>query len=226
MTAISPDVNSKFKPEFIQPGLLSKILINPWFWVLFILFVFSYPIYRSLNRILPDDLPIINQIPEYRMIDENGSSFGSTDLTGKVYLANFMFTRCPTVCPKMLKSFEKIQKRIRSTGHKVQIVTFSVDPLYDQPQVLFKKAREHHANPHVWHFLTSNNEQDLFKLYQDGFKVPVAKAENLMEFAHSEKIVLVDQLNRIRGYYAMDENSINKLMIDVGLLINRPLRKE
>jgi protein SCO1/2 len=223
METISLPKNS---PEFIRQGWLEKIISKPLFWVLFLVFGFSYPIYRSIYRVLPPELPIISTVPEFRFLDENGASFGSTDLQGKVYLANFIFTRCPTVCPKMLKDLEKIQKRIRSTGHKVQIVTFSVDPQNDVPEVLFKTARKHHANPYIWHFLTGKDETELFKLYQDGFKVPVTQASNLLEFAHSEKIVLVDQLNRIRGYYAMDEVNTNHLMIDVGLLINRPLQRE
>ena len=81
----------------------------------------------------------------------------------------------------------------------------------------------------MWTFLTGSNEKgELFKLYRDGFKVPVENdgSENLMTIAHAEKIVLVDTESRIRGYYNFDTNDINKLMIDVGLLINRPPTKE
>jgi protein SCO1/2 len=65
------------------------------------------------------------------------------------------------------------------------------------------------------------------KLYRDGFKVGVEQnPKSLLEIAHTEKIVLVDGDNRIRGYYSFDTNDVNKLMIDVGLLINRPSTKE
>src|SRR5690606_38430998 len=132
-------------------------------------------------------------------------------LKGRVYLANFIFSRCPTICTKMLGELEKIQKRIRGTGKKVAIVTFTVDPEYDDERVLFDLARKHKASPYTWTFLTGSNKDELFKLYRDGFKVGVEQnPKNMFDIAHSERIVLVDGENQIRGYYAMDENDINK----------------
>ena len=218
-------------PEFIRKdNKLQKLIRSPWFWVLFLIYGYGYPVYRSLNRTLPPDLPVISQVPAFELISENGTPFGSKDLKGRVYLATFAFSRCPSVCPKMLTDLEKIQKRVRGTGRKVAIVTFTVDPEFDKPDVLFKLARDRKANPYVWTFLTGNDKDALFKLYKDGFKVGVeqgAKAPgNLFEIAHSERIVLVDDENRVRGFYPFEEHSINQLMIDVGLLINRPSTKE
>jgi protein SCO1 len=205
---------------------LERMVRSPWFWVFFLTFGFSFPIYKSLNRTLPPELPVIAQVPEYELINENGEAFGSKNLRGRIYLANFVFTRCPSVCPKMLTQLEKIQKRVRGTGHKVAIVTFTVDPAHDTPAVLFETARNRKANPHVWTFLTGSDKDALFKLYRDGFKVGVEETTSIFDIAHSEKIILVDTDGRIRGYYPFEEHSINQLMIDVGLLINRPSTKE
>jgi protein SCO1/2 len=219
--------NSQTQTLVRTPSLVEKIVRKPLFWVLFIAFSFGYPIYKSMNRVLPPELPVIAVVPEFEMISENGQRFGSKDLKGKTYLANFIFSRCPTACPRMLGDLQKVQKRIKGTGHKVSIVSFTVDPLYDNEKVLFDLARKYDANPHVWTFLTKNNEEELFTLYKDGFKVGVEKnPQDLFDIAHSEKIVLVDEVGQIRGYYSFDENSINQLMIDVGLLINRPTNKE
>lgn len=214
--------------EFVRSSTWVENLVrSKLFWVLFLLFGFSYPIYRSLNRELPPELPIIAHVPEFELISENGQRFGSKDLKDKIYLANFVFARCPTVCPKMLGELEKVQKRIRGTGHKVAIVTFTVDPEHDNERVLFDLARKHNANPYTWTFLTGSDKEAMFKLYRDGFKVGVEQnPQNMFDIAHSEKIVLVDGENRVRGYYAFEENTINQLMIDVGLLINRPSTKE
>jgi len=215
-------------PEFIRKtNVVENLVRSKLFWVLFLLFGFSYPIWKSLNRTLPPELPIISQVPEYELISENGQRFGSKDLKDRVYLANFVFARCPSVCPKMLADLEVIQKRIRGTGKKVAIVTFTVDPEYDNEKVLFDLARKHHANPYTWTFLTGSDKEAMFKLYRDGFKVGVEQnPKNMMDIAHSEKIVLVDQENRVRGFYSFETNDVNKLMIDVGLLINRPSTKE
>jgi protein SCO1 len=215
-------------PEFIRKGnVVEKIVRHKLFWVVFILAGFAYPIYRSLNRTLPPELPVIAQVPDYELISENGQRFGSKDLKGRIYLANFIFSRCPSVCPKMLGDLQKVQKRIRGTGKKVAIVSFTVDPEYDNEKVLFDLARKYDASPYTWTFLTGSDKDALFKLYRDGFKVGVEQnPQDLFDIAHSEKIVLVDEENRVRGYYSFDENSINQLMIDVGLLINRPSTKE
>jgi protein SCO1/2 len=216
--------------EYIRnSNVLERAIGSKIFWIFFIVFGFSFPIYKSLNRTLPPELPVIGHVPHFELISENGQRFGSEDLKGRVYLANFVFARCPSVCPRMLADLKKIQKRIKSTGRKVAIVSFTVDPKHDNEKVLFDLARKHDANPFVWTFLTGSDEKALFKLYRDGFKVGAEKAapaKDLFDIAHSEKIVLVDGEGRLRGYYSFDENSVNQLMIDVGLLINRPSTKE
>ena len=221
-------MNTATRPEFIrQTNVVENLVRSKIFWICFLVFGFSYPIYRSLNRTLPPELPIISEVPDFELISENGQRFGSKDLKGRVYLANFIFSRCPTICPKMLGDLEKVQKRVRGTGRKVAIVTFTVDPDHDNEKVLFDLARKHDANPFTWTFLTGNDKEAMFKLYRDGFKVGVEQnPKDLFDIAHSEKIVLVDDANRVRGYYSFEENDINKLMIDVGLLINRPTTKE
>lgn len=216
------------QPEFVRKNnFIENLVRSKLFWIIFVVAGFSYPIYKSLNRTLPPELPIIAHVPEFELISENGQRFGSKDLKDRIYLANFVFSRCPVQCPKMLGELEKVQKRIRGTGKKVAIVTFTVDPEYDNEKVLFDLARKHNANPWSWHFLTGTDKDAMFKLYRDGFKVGVEQdPKNMFDIAHSEKIVLVDGDNRIRGYYAFNTNDINKLMIDVGLLINRPSTKE
>lgn len=215
-------------PEHVRnTNIIENLVRSKVFWILFLLYGFSYPIYKSLNRVLPPELPIIAHVPQFELISENGQRFGTKDLKGKIYLANFMFASCPSTCPKMMGELEKIQKRVRGTGTKVAIVSFTVDPKNDNEKVLFDLARRHHANPYIWTFLTGSDKEAMFKLYKEGFKVGVEEnATNMFEIAHSEKIVLVDQASRIRGYYSFETNDVNKLMIDVGLLINRPTTKE
>ncbi|MFL5784059.1 MAG: SCO family protein [Bacteriovoracaceae bacterium] len=215
-------------PEYLRQGNMLEKIIRHWaFWVVFLVAGFSYPIYRSIYRTLPPELPIIAHVPEFTLTSENNQPFGSKDLKDRIYLANFVFASCPSVCPKMLMELEKIQNRVRGTGRKVAIVTFTVDPDHDKPHVLFDLARKHKASPFTWTFLTGTDKAALFKLYNEGFKVPAEQSStNLFDIAHSQKIVLVDQENRIRGYYDFDKDSVNQLMIDVGLLINRPITKE
>jgi len=122
-----------------------------------------------------------------------------------------------------LKQMQTVQHRIRGVIDRAAIVSFTVDPDTDTSKVLFAKARELQANPVVWRFLTASLE-DTKKLLVDGFKVPVGNKEianNIMDVAHSNKLVLVDKEGKIRGYYAAEKDGINQLMIDTGLLINK-----
>lgn len=211
----------------IRNDFLSKLLRSKVFWALFCLFFFTYPLLRSVNRELPPDLPVLSTLPKYELVDENGSAFGAKDLAGRFYLANFHFTNCPTICAKLMETTQKIQKRIKGMGQKVAIVSFTVDPDNDTPQTLFKHARKLNANPYVWKFLTGTKDE-LNSLLIQGFKVPMGEKPanvDLYDIAHSGKIVLVDYKGDIRGYYSSDENGVNKLMIDLGLIVNRPITK-
>lgn len=171
---------------------------------------------------MPAELPTYGTLPYYNFTNESGNSFGSNDLKGKVYIASFLFTTCQTSCPILLKTLQSVQHRMRGVIDRAAIISFSVDPETDTPEVLFKTAREMKAHSAVWRFLTGPKE-DIKKLLVDGFKVPVGEKEvanNVMDVAHSNKFVLVDQKGVIRGYYPTDKSGINKLMIDTGILIN------
>lgn len=205
---------------------VDKLVKNKLFWLLFCCFFFAYPLLRSLNRELPEQLPVISKVPAFNFTDENGKPFGSNDLKGKVYLASFFFTSCPTTCPRLMEKMKKIQHRVRGVGQKIALVSFSVDPEIDTPQVLFKKAREYNANPFIWKFLVGSQDKTK-SLLVDGFKVPLGDREsykddpNVYDIVHSSRLVLVDTEGNIRGYYRDEDNSINQMMIDIGLLINR-----
>ena len=210
-----------------------KKIFSSWkFWVVFSILIFAYPIIRSVNRELPDRLPVYFELPSFELTDQFGKKFGSSDLKGKVYLANFMFTTCPSTCPALMEKMRIVQKRIRGVGNKMNLVTFTVDPEHDTSDVLREFSMRNHANPFVWKFLTGE-EPALKSLLIEGFKVTMGGKEpvqfkspdnfedvTLIDIAHSEKIVLVDQLGRVRGYYSTDKIALDQLMIDVGLLIN------
>jgi len=210
-----------------QSNGIEKLVTKKLFWILFTFVMFAYPLWKSVNRDLPPPLPVFYDVPDYVLTNEMGKSFGSKDLNGKIYIANFAFTSCPSVCPELMGKLQKVQKRVRGLGQAVALVTYTVDPDTDTPEVLFKHARKYEANPFVWTFLTGTQQQ-LNDVIVGGFKL--AKGERkqdqgLFDIAHSDRLVLVDREGKVRGYYPTDENSINKLMIDVGLLVNNSFSK-
>ena len=214
---------------------LVQRLVRHWaFWVAFMALAFAYPIYRSMNRELPPELPRLYQVPAFSLTNDFNKPFGSNELQGKVYIANFMFTSCPTICPALMEKMQLVQKRIRGVGDKAALVTITVDPEFDTPKVMHKFARELHANPFVWNFLTGDEAQ-IKNLLIEGYKVPMGdgkqpvkgmvdgKEVTLFDIVHSEKLVLVDQEGWVRGYYSTDTQSIDRLMVDMGLTMNRHL---
>ncbi|MFP5492420.1 MAG: SCO family protein [Bacteriovoracia bacterium] len=206
-----------------QNNWIERLVLSKLFWLGLIGFFFAYPMLKSIQRELPAELPILSTLPEFNLTDENGRSYGTEDLRGKVYIANFMFTTCTTSCPTLLKEVQMVQHRMRGVIDRAAIVSISVDPTVDTPEVLYQVARERKANPNVWRFLTGDSAV-IKTLLVDGFKVPMGDkeiADNVMDVAHSNKLVLVDQEGRIRGYYSADKDGVNQLMIDSGLLINR-----
>ena len=201
------------------------------FWCVTLSFLFAYPIVRSIYRELPPELPKYYKVPAFELTNEFGKPFGSENLDGKIYLASFAFTSCPTICPGLMEKIKVIQKRVRGLGDKIALVTFTVDPENDTPDVLHKYARGLRANPHIWNFLTGETAA-LRSLLVEGYKVPMGDEEEfrgkvdgeevtMMDIAHTGKILLVDQRGHVRGHYSTDQTSIDQMMIDVGLLANR-----
>jgi protein SCO1/2 len=223
-------MTTQVTPGFRTGNWFQKLMRMKTFWFIFLSFSFSYPIYRSLNRTLPPPLPIYYTVPKFTLTNEFNKPFGSKDLEGKFYIANFMFTSCPSTCPALMDKMDIIQKRIRGLGTKAAIVTFTVDPTTDTPAVLFKFARKRNTNPYIWNFLTGT-QADLEKIVINGFKVPMGTKEEvtkkledktitLMDIAHSDRVVLVDGQGQIRGYYSTEKIEMDRLMIDLGLLVN------
>ena len=213
-----------------EDNWFEKLIRRKSFWLIFWLLSFSYPVYKTLNRTLPPPLPVYYTVPEFNLTNEFGKPFGNKDLDGKFYIASFMFTSCPTTCPVLLTKLDLVQKRIRGLGTKAAIVTFTVDPEVDTPEVLYKFARKRHSNPFIWTYLTGTKSQ-LEKIVIDGFKVPMSGKEpivkqvgndkvTLFDIAHTEKLVLVDSKGQIRGYYGTDRVEMDRMMIDLGLLVN------
>ncbi|MBY0515951.1 MAG: SCO family protein [Bacteriovoracaceae bacterium] len=194
-------------------------------WVRGLWFLLLLASCNPLKKSSPE-LPIIATVPEWTLMSENSQPFGSSNLTGKVYIANFVFSRCPSVCPKMLMETAEIQKKI-SGQNNIALVTFTVDPEFDTPSVLYQLARKYQANSNVWSFLTYENKEKLFELYRDGYKINVASGQtptNLFDIAHSEKMVLVDQKGQIRGYYSYDAQSEAQLLKDAASLLEAAVK--
>lgn len=198
---------------------ISALVARPIFWVVFVVLIIAFPIARSLTRALPT-LPAMRlPVPAFELVNQRGKPFGSQDLAGKVYVADFIFTTCGGPCPRLTKAMERIQKRTKNLGTTLQLVTITVDPENDTPERLAEYTRGYHVNPTRWTFLTGS-VPDVERTVVKGFKLAMGKEAEGMGMFHSERLVLVDGDGNIRGLYEADADGIASLIRDADVLIN------
>ena len=183
--------------------------------------VVSLPIAWFLARPEPQPLPKLYPMPSFALTSEQGIPFGSADLAGRITVANFIFTRCPTVCPTLTAKMAKLQKRFASEA-AVRLVSFSVDPKHDTPEVLAAFGKKFEADPARWTFLTGDLAAVERAIVQ-GFKIHVGGAEgeaSAFDIVHGEHFVLVDAEGQIRGYYQPGDDDQDRLAADVERLLD------
>ncbi|HKD41708.1 MAG TPA: SCO family protein [Myxococcaceae bacterium] len=208
----------------LQTGL-AALVGKPPFWLLFVLVGIGIPIARTVRVTLPKPLPALSTVPDFKFTDQNGAAFGSEQLRGKVWVANAIFTRCPSICTASTERMAQIQHRGRGLGEHFHLVSFSVDPEYDAPEKLLAYAKTHRASPRMWSFLTGSREE-LTRTLNDGLKIymgkEIAEGDDLMSIGHGSHFALVDSKMRIRGYYDLsDDGAVDALLRDAGLLASR-----
>lgn len=166
-----------------------------------------------------------HRIGDFSFKNQNNEYVGLDEVKGNVFVAEYFFTTCGTICPRMTEQMTRVQKKFRGQDN-FKILSFTVNPEIDTVEVMRKYATKHSALDGQWHFLTGDKEK-LYALARNSFFVlKPAEATNLgdaeSDFIHTNNFVLVDQKQRIRGYY--DGTSIievNQLMKDIELLLNK-----
>lgn len=146
------------------------------------------------------------------------SPFDLRTLRGRVWIADFVYTRCAGPCPMLTANFAGLQKKL---PNKIGLLSLTVDPDHDSPEVLTLYARKFNADPQRWFFLTGE-KADMIRLVRDGFLLPVvenAAAQPGERVAHSTKMVLIDAQSRVLGWYDGDDAiSLDKLAADAKAL--------
>lgn len=159
-------------------------------------------------------------IPEFEFTNQAGEKVGRKEMEGKVTVVNFFFTSCPSICPRMSSEMERVNDMFRDYP-EVRIMSISIDPTYDTPEVLQEYATKHNAEAGKWDFLTGGLEET-YQLAKCGFVIPAADGLGIPEdYVHSDKFMLIDELGRIRGYYSgTDREDVDKLMVETKVLLH------
>ena len=161
----------------------------------------------------------IHRIDTFSMIDQSGKVFTSDSLKGKIYVANFFFTLCPSICPKMTNELSVLQSTFLSDPH-VELISFSVMPWADSVSVLKEYASRNKINIDKWHLLTGNDIKIKWLGRKSYFaEKSLSEKKGIDDFLHTENAVLVDKQSRIRGVYnATQKEDITRLIADIRIL--------
>lgn len=148
-----------------------------------------------------------DKVSNFTFTDQNGESFGLADLKGEVWLADFIFTNCDTVCPPMTANMARVQDRLKEQGINAKLVSFSVDPEVDTPEMLKEFAQKFNADFDYWTFLTGYTQEEIEKFGMENFKTLINKPDNADQVTHMTSFYLVDQKGRVVKTYSGFENT-------------------
>lgn len=195
-----------------KPG---RLVLHPG-WVAFAALALAVPmgalLYRA--RAVRADLPLLGDLPAFSLVAEDGKPFHKDDLLGRVWIADFVFTSCSDACPRLQGKMRRLQDRLipKEQGGNIGLLSISVDPERDTPEKLRQYGETFGARPGLWRSLTGD-QKEVERTVVRGFHTAMARVPSdnadphlqAFEIMHGERLVLVDRLGRIRGYYDADD---------------------
>lgn len=212
-----------------SPGLTGT---QPWEqpapWILFlrrhiwligiVFFLTMITVMRPLLVRRPPAPEIVGEVPAFSLLDQGGDTFTREDLLAadKTWVVGFVFTRCPTTCPAVSRAMLSFQEQITRSKleDRVELLTVTVDPEHDTPEVLAGYADTLGAELGNWRFLTGSPSM-IESFVVGGFMLAVGPREEVepgvYDIAHSTKLALVDRFGHIRGYYSIDNDGLAEL---------------
>lgn len=158
-------------------------------------------------------------VPPFEFTDQENKIVTEKTFADNIFVADFIFTTCPGLCPLMTEAIKKVQNTMAGKVENVMFLTHTVDPERDTPARLATYATKFDANFEKWKFVTGA-KKDLFDICKDGYYLSCKEgSEGTEEFDHSGRLVLVDRDRIIRGYYmGTDKEAVEKLIGDIFLL--------
>lgn len=208
---------------------LFLILIMPIIFFFFLYFLgtnrYNLPTYYAIDSTKVEGRWKVRYqtLPAFTFVNQYGEKFTRQSIKeDEVYVVDFFFTKCgnPTLCPHMSKELVRVQDMF-AKNDKVKILSHTVDPDNDTPEVLRQYAEKYGAKRGKWHFLTGL-KKDIYDLAYQGYKINAGEEKNTVtpEFLHATKFILMDGKGRIRGYYdAIEPKDVDRLITEVNVLL-------
>jgi protein SCO1/2 len=159
-----------------------------------------------------------HKVANFKLINQNGDTITQKDYENKIYVVDFFFTRCQTICPIMTNNMEKVQQ-VFLKDDDIKLLSLSVTPVIDSVSVLKEYAIKKGVIDSKWN-ITTGSKKDIYNLARKSYFVVTDQGDGgLQDFIHTENFVLVDKKQQIRGYYdGTDLNDIDRLIADIKIL--------
>lgn len=187
---------------------------------------FADSVYETTKRGKKITDTIWHKLPSFSLLNQEGKEVNWDNLKDKIIIADFFFTRCPTICPGMTQNMKRLAESIHNgqrvgdrTNHEIHFVSFSIDPERDSLDRLRYWANRFQINPETWWLLTGP-KKFIYDLAIQEMKLGLVDGEKVdTNFVHSDKFVLIDKQHQVRGYYSgLDPEALARLQRDVVLL--------
>ncbi|MFC5407410.1 SCO family protein [Cohnella soli] len=165
----------------------------------------------------PNDLNY--KLEPFTYTDQSGKPFALSDLSGKVWVSDFIFTQCTTVCPMLTANMAKLQQQLQEADVQAELVSFSVDPKNDTPEGMkayFGKFSEDDVN---WHGLTGYSFEEIRRFSRTNYKVAVEKDASSDQVIHGTSFYLVDQTGTVVASYDGQDPPYKQIVKDVKSLL-------
>lgn len=177
---------------------------------------FAFALYtRQRTLTQPEPLPVLGEVnTTFAFKNQWGETITQDAFKGKVWVAYFFFTTCPSICPIMNRNAIDVQTEF-AQNPDVLMAGFTVDPENDTVDALKKWAERHKAQRGKWHFLTGERKA-LYELSRQTFKLGAEPGDASHPIVHSDRLVLIDRQGRIRGYYSgVNREEVQRLLQDI-----------
>ncbi len=159
-------------------------------------------------------------IADFSFTNQNGKTITQKDYEGKIYVADFFFTTCGSICPKMTTNLSEVQKAFVNNP-KVKLLSFTVFPETDSVPVLKAYAKKNQVNDAKWNLVTGDKKEIYTLARKSYLAVKLGKPSELYDMVHTENFVLVDTKKRVRGFYdGTNKEDIKRLIEDITFLSN------
>lgn len=159
------------------------------------------------------------EVEDFTFTNQNNEDVSLEDLEGEVWLADFVFTNCTTVCLPMMANMTELQEQLKQEGLDVRIVSFSVDPTVDTPEVLKSYAENYGADLGSWDLLTGYSPEKIDAFAMESFKSVARKPVNEDQVVHGTSFYLVDQEGVVRKFYDGIDPPAEEIMNDIEILL-------